>query len=335
MCYNNRPHTDGATLCYNNCTWLDTEQGSGADMMHVAGHRARQGSWADMMHVAGHRVRQGSGADMITQTGDAPSDYATSLMGNASLAYTPSGERHAPRTPNWNYTSPDHHWMIRNEPPLSEKKVAELDLAFVKRWRTLLSFRIPGGKTEAYQHDWNLPMLIKGPHISPNSTLPHLVTNVDLGPTIVALAGGAPPHQGQVMRALPAHDDADGRSFAHLLTGRTGPAWRTTALIEWNSDHDDAPAHLANPERCMVDTPNNTYRALRVINADGDNIVYTEFTDLYKDFDFHAPIEFELFDLNADPYQLRNLYSLTPESVTQKLHADLDKQWRCAGQTCP
>lgn len=133
MCPNDRVHTDGATLCYTNCTW------------------AANGT--------------------ILQTNDGPTDYATSIIGNHSLAFvqnavaaakpffayitphaphapaTPAvwyegafpGEHHAPRTPNWNYTSPKHHWMIRNEPGLTPENVANLDLEYIKRWRTLLS----------------------------------------------------------------------------------------------------------------------------------------------------------------------------------------------------
>merc|ERR1712130_686259 len=44
-----------------------------------------------------------------------------------------------PRTPNFNLSAPDHHWLVAQQPALSESDVKILDEIYVNRWRTLLS----------------------------------------------------------------------------------------------------------------------------------------------------------------------------------------------------
>ena len=60
----------------------------------------------------------------------------------------------------------------------------------------------------------------------------------------------------------------------------------------------------------LEDTWNNTFRALRVIDpaapAGQRNLMLAEFTDCRTNWDFEQPFaEAELFDLDADPHQLR------------------------------
>eukprot|EP00937_MAST-01D_sp_MAST-1D-sp2_P000673 g673.t1 len=43
------------------------------------------------------------------------------------------------RTPNFNASAPDHHWVVAQQPPLTAPQAAEIDALFRNRWRTLLS----------------------------------------------------------------------------------------------------------------------------------------------------------------------------------------------------
>ena len=45
----------------------------------------------------------------------------------------------APRTPNWNASCPDHHWMVRQQPPLTTEQAIHADQLYRSRWQALLS----------------------------------------------------------------------------------------------------------------------------------------------------------------------------------------------------
>ncbi|XP_045074785.1 N-acetylglucosamine-6-sulfatase isoform X2 [Coregonus clupeaformis] len=131
----------------------------------------------------------------------------------------------APRDPNFNVHGKDKHWLIRQaKTPMTNSSIELLDDAFRKRWRTLLSvddlvekvvkrlevrgelentyiiftsdngyhtgqFSLPLDKRQLYESDIRVPLLIRGPNIKPNQTTGLAVQNVDLGPTILDMAG--------------------------------------------------------------------------------------------------------------------------------------------------
>jgi hypothetical protein len=49
------------------------------------------------------------------------------------------GNIKAPRTPNWNQSCPDHHWLVRSQPPMTAEQESRSDELFRARWRALLS----------------------------------------------------------------------------------------------------------------------------------------------------------------------------------------------------
>ena len=83
----------------------------------------------------------------------------------------------------------------------------------------------------------------------------------------------------------------------------------------------------------LVDGTNNTYLAARLIN-DTHNYVYAEFYNSRTEVNnfsytsmrvfiftvqlsFGTPVEYELFDIDKDPFQLKNLYGTA--TADQKL----------------
>ena len=40
----------------------------------------------------------------------------------------------APRTPNWNISCADHHWLIRQQPPMTDEQAARSDALYRERW---------------------------------------------------------------------------------------------------------------------------------------------------------------------------------------------------------
>lgn len=260
----------------------------------------------------------------------------------------------APRTPNWNASCPDHHYLIRSQPPMTDEEALRSDALYRARWLALLSvddlvdevvgemerqgvadntyfiftsdhgyhfgqFRMPQGKWQAYETDIRIPLLIRGPGIAPNSTFGFLGTNVDVMPTVLGLAGVETP------------STMDGRSLANILTAGKAPVgpstWRKTQLVEYNGLGDVVRYNHT------VELKNNTYRMLRVIDGQR-NLKYAEFAD-WDNWDFESPAdEYELFDLDEDPWEMHNLFASADPALVKDLQAELEQLFRCQGATC-
>jgi arylsulfatase A-like enzyme len=144
------------------------------------------------------------------------------------------------------------------------------------------------GKLAAYEESIRVPLYVHVPWSAQPRTVDRLVTNADLAPTIAELAGAVP--------ALP----VDGRSFAPLLHGETPADWRRRFLVEhwWNDSVYDMP----------------TFAAVRTGPEDGPtaDTLYVEYYDQnYGQAvdDVPDPVMFrELYDLQADPFQLDSLH---------------------------
>ncbi|EDM16551.1 rCG48973 [Rattus norvegicus] len=124
----------------------------------------------------------------------------------------------APRNKNFNIHGTNKHWLIRQaKTPMTNSSIKFLDDAFRRRWQTLLSvddlveklvkrldstgeldntyifYTSDNGyhtdKRQLYEFDIKVPLLVRGPGIKPNQTSKMLVSNIDLGPTILDLAG--------------------------------------------------------------------------------------------------------------------------------------------------
>ena len=83
------------------------------------------------------------------------------------------------------------------------------------------------GKQFPYDEATRVPLLIRGPGISGGQVANHLVSHIDLAPTLVEIAGGSPP------------PFVNGKSFLPLLKNPTAieeDAWRDCVMIEnWQS----------------------------------------------------------------------------------------------------
>ena len=325
----------------------------------------------------------------IFKTGSDPKDYLTSVIGNATLEFvntslsngkpffayvaphaphvpaTPAPwyadffkDRKAPRTENYNYSALDHHYVIRQQQPLSSKEGEEVDQLFRNRWRTLLSvddimvslvdtieklgeldntyfvwtsdhgfqlgqFRLPSCKLQPYEHDIRVPFYIRGPGIPRDSSFGFVAGMVDVAPTIVTIAGGSSE----------ACETMDGKSFSHLLTAsdetsrkQKQAAWKDKIMLEYWSLGD-----VIRYDH-YIDMPNSTYIGARLLN-DTHNFLYAEFYDGVNIDLFDWPLERELFDITADPYQMSNLIGTAKEdpALVRELHDFIHWQVVCSG----
>jgi N-acetylglucosamine-6-sulfatase len=173
--------------------------------------------------------------------------------------------------------------------------------------------RIAVNKTFPYEEALRVPLAIRVPPSVSGGQQPakvkKLVSNIDLAPTIVDLAGGEPCN-GTGCRVM------DGRSLVALLKGSAnGVPDDRSLVIEYGRDRDKAGllcqyAGIRDPTRLYME-----YKAIATgVGCD--------------------PIdEGELYDLRADRFQLNNLFRLNggQGSAQAQLAAKLDELRECAG----
>ncbi|HSB10867.1 MAG TPA: sulfatase [Blastocatellia bacterium] len=122
----------------------------------------------------------------------------------------------------------------------------------------------------AYEESIRMPLLVRYPNAIKEGTVrDEFALNIDLAPTLLEMAG------------VPAPGTMQGRSLVPLLEGKR-PAWRKSFLIEYYSD------------KVFPRVLQMGYKAVR--NGRWKYIHYLELEGMD-----------ELYDLKADPYELKNL----------------------------
>ena len=141
----------------------------------------------------------------------------------------------------------------------------------------------------AYEEGIRSPFIVRYPRrVKPGRTVADLVLTLDIAPTLVALAGGRPPATMQ------------GRSLLPLFAGRRA-GWRKAFLCEYFS------------ENAMPWLVGMSYKAVR---TDRHKLIHWVNRDDGR-FD-------ELYDLDRDPYELKNLIgSRAYAPVRARLHKAL------------
>lgn len=150
------------------------------------------------------------------------------------------------------------------------------------------------GKTTAYEEDIRVPMVVRGPGVPAGQRLEPMVLNNDLAPTFAAIAGLEPP------------SFVDGRSFLELMV-RPQSAWRQSFLIE----------------RRQMETHELT----------GNAIIDAIRTAAHTYVEYGTG-ERELYDLQADPYQLDNRIRSADPALVAALAGRLAELKNCAASNC-
>jgi N-acetylglucosamine-6-sulfatase len=193
--------------------------------------------------------------------------------------------------------------------------------------------RLTTGKWTAYEEDIRVPLIVRGPGVSKGRTLPHLVLNNDLAPTFADLAGIKTP------------SFVDGRSLKPLLSGEptAEEQWRQAFLVEAAASEGRGPpspsADEVSIEPLLTGDPlpggwRRAARSGRWAHVDwgrpGFEAVRTQ-RYLYVEYDTG---ERELYDLEKDPYQLRNVAREPDPRFLQGLRERLEDLWTCSGADC-
>ncbi len=154
--------------------------------------------------------------------------------------------------------------------------------------------RIKGGKRTPYEESARVPLFIRGPGVPAGSKIEQVALNTDFAPTFAALAGVEFP--------------ADGRSLAPLLGEENAP-WRMSILLEAFTNEESRGE--------QVNLPN--YQAVR--------------TETHKYVEYNNG-EMELYDLEADPYELDNIHESADPALLEDLKAKLEALKSCSEVGC-
>ncbi|MBL7008721.1 MAG: sulfatase, partial [Planctomycetes bacterium] len=138
-----------------------------------------------------------------------------------------------------------------------------------------------------YEESFRTPLLVRWPGVvEPGSVNTALAQNIDFAPTLLAAAGVAPPA------------DMHGESLLPLLRGESPADWRDSLYYHYYEYPD---AHRVA-----------RHRGVR--------------TDRYKLVSYYTTDEWELFDLEADPLELRSVHADPAyAAVRAELAAELDR----------
>lgn len=162
--------------------------------------------------------------------------------------------------------------------------------------------RNPAQKIAPYLPALRIPMIVSGPPglVAQSATCSRLVTQVDIAPTIYALSGATAAGSRPV----------DGASLTSLMLNPNGASVRNNLLMEW----------LGTPGTTGWSVTIPTYRSLL-------SPPY-----LYSAYDTG---EKELFDTDADPFQLTNLAGVPAYATVQaNLASLLSSSQSCVGGAC-
>jgi N-acetylglucosamine-6-sulfatase len=160
--------------------------------------------------------------------------------------------------------------------------------------------RIPGDKFLPYEESLRVPLIIRGPGIARGKTVKQLAANIDLAPTLAALAGAKPRRR------------MDGVSLVPVLRGRQSLRQRALAI--------EAPRPLFAGE-----IPNNGWDR-PYVGVRTPRYTYVFWTETAEE---------ELYDRRTDPFQLQNV-AQDPAYAAVKAHliARMRRLESCSGRSC-
>jgi N-acetylglucosamine-6-sulfatase len=192
--------------------------------------------------------------------------------------------------------------------------------------------RLSAGKWTAYEEDIRIPLVVRGPGVPEGRTLRHVVLTNDLAPTFADLAGvEAPPF-------------VDGRSLQPLLEDEPTPLedWRKRFLIEGVAERGDVSTPLVDESEVTPvltgdplpnDWRRSSAKSAKVSEAWGRPWMKALRTNNYLYVEYKTG-EHELYDLEEDPYELRNLYETAPADLKRRLEEQLDALRQCSAEEC-
>jgi N-acetylglucosamine-6-sulfatase len=183
--------------------------------------------------------------------------------------------------------------------------------------------RLHAGKLTPYEEDIRVPLYVRGPGIAAGRERKEIVGNIDIGPTVAELAGAQIP------------DFVDGRSLVPLFRegDQAKSNWRGAFLIEQEEVHfHNAKLQRRIARRHVLEPfdPLETQLAAAKQGVPAYSAIRTP-THIYV---VYSTGERELYDLNADPYELDNIVNKAGNGLVQQLDNWLNVLKKCSGAGC-
>jgi arylsulfatase A-like enzyme len=250
----------------------------------------------------------------------------------------------APRLPSFAHANTNPPHWLRILPPLTARQISAIDEEFLHRVQSVQAVDrmiagvratlrregvdrntyvifssdngyhmgehgLAAGKTDAFDTDIRVPLIVVGPGVRAHSSAQGLTENIDLAPTFEALAGLKP----QAWR--------DGRSLFGILRhgGRTPRSWRSRVLVEyWRPPN---PADRRDPDRHR--------------DAAGDPAGYRVLRTRFRTWvEYMGMRQREFYNRRLDPYEMHNLANKIGASKRRRLDRATDRLADCEGPTC-
>ena len=264
----------------------------------------------------------------------------------------------APRTPSFNEADvSDKPLWVRKRNLLSPSEINNIDALYRKRLQSMLAVgdlvenivktlesrgqlnntyifftsdngfhqgqhRLASGKNTGYEPDLRIPLVVRGPGIPAGSVVKEMTANVDLAPTLAAIARTQPP------------SFVDGRSLTPLLSGTHPPKWRQALLLEHGG-----PSITNFSANGLLETQDPFDLQTIKTGLFGPPIFHGLITKNLAILPY-GPINYieyssgghELYDLSTDPDQLSNSYRKAPPSLKTKLSTRIKQLRNAKGQ---
>ena len=193
-------------------------------------------------------------------------------------------------------------------------------------------------------------MYFRGPKVAKNVTKYDMVTNIDIVPTFLSLAGiqydddtydGRSWEKGGLLSST--DDDTDWRKI-HLVQYQSVGTYGFSHCKTWfpSTNGSVVPGQLLYPPEnntnnvpwLVDDIDTNNWRALRIMNST-NNMLYAEFgNSSWNNASFNNPYCVEYYDLIKDPFQQKNAYDTLTIDQRNELHQMLMEYGACSGTSC-
>jgi N-acetylglucosamine-6-sulfatase len=177
--------------------------------------------------------------------------------------------------------------------------------------------RIRAGKNRPYEESSRVPLFVRGPGVAAGAKTEKLTLNTDFAPTFAELAG---------VDGFP----ADGRSLTPLLHGyEPSSPWRSSVLLE------KLPQEVSSEEGKGKGEAKSKgkAKAKNKTGAGGQLAFEAVRTETHKYVEYDNG-EVELYDPEADPYELESIHESADPALVEDLKAKLEDLKSCSEEVC-
>jgi N-acetylglucosamine-6-sulfatase len=176
--------------------------------------------------------------------------------------------------------------------------------------------RIRSGKNRPYEESARVPLFVRGPGVAAGATTEELTLNTDFAPTFAELASVSFP--------------ADGRSLTTLLHDyKDSSPWRSSVLLEKLPQEDTSEEEKGKDKAKAKTGAGGAPKA----GAGGQLAFEAVRTETHKYVEYDNG-DVELYDLEADPYELESIHESADPALVEDLKAKLEALKSCYEEGC-